>query len=104
MGLFAVFAVLLEPGLLLEDLHRGFRLAAELTVHGQRRAQLIQQFLQGFDIRARGALFQKAGSGDRLYGLLRLACIAVIDEGQLQGRFFTWVFTHPALKPCHSTA
>ena len=87
MGLVAVFAVLLQACLFLKSLHSSLGFAAELTVHLKRRAQLIQQFLQGFDIRARGALFQKAGakgvSGDRFYGLLRPACIAVIDEGQL---------------------
>ena len=50
MGLIAVLAVLLDSGLLLESLHGGFRFASELAVHVKGSTQLVQQFLQGFDM------------------------------------------------------
>jgi len=71
MGLISVLTVLLDPGLLLESLHSGFRLAAELTVDLKGCSQLIQQFLQGFHVRAGSAVLQQPAAqrvhGDRLH-------------------------------------
>ena len=87
MGLVAVLAVLLDPGLLLECLHGGFRFASELAVHHKGGTQLIQKLLQGFDVRAGRAVLQQAASqrvhGDRLHSDLCTAGIAVIDKRQL---------------------
>ena len=70
VGLVAVDAILPDASLFLESLHGGFRLAAEVTIHsqcGRDDNQLVQKLLQGLDIGASGALFQRTGA-KRIFG------------------------------------
>ena len=85
MILVAVLAILLQPCLLLEGFHSRFRLAAEVTIHRQRCAELVQKLLLGLHIRTSRALLQKAASKGVRDGFGRLCGrrVPVVDERQL---------------------
>ena len=87
MGLIAVLTVLLQPGLLREGFHSGFRLAAKLAVHFKCGTRLIEQFLQGFDVSPNGAVLQQPAAqrvhSHRINGWLCAAGISVVNERQL---------------------
>ena len=82
--LIAVLTVLFQPGLLLESLHSGFRLAAEIPVKRQPCAELVQQFLQRFHV-GTGRPFLQQAAAQRVrdhFGRLGGAGIAVINKCQ----------------------
>ena len=65
VGLVAVDAILLDAGLLLESLHSGLGLAAEITVHlkgGGDDGQLVQKLLQGLDVSTQGTFLEGPGA------------------------------------------
>ena len=91
VGFITIDAILLDAGLLLESLHSGLGLAAEVTVHFQGRrddGQLVQKLLQGLDVRTQRAFLEGPGAegvggdGSGRRGL-DAGAFAVVDEGQL---------------------